>query len=430
MTPLLFSVRIPTLLAIFWRKRVARKAHFEGSAGRPRSIIVFRLDQLGDVVLTTPLFRELKRLYPNSRRTVVVQPDYQSILTTNHNIDEILPLHAVEVKWLPARASRLVSALWFYWTRLRHRRFDLAISPRWDVDESMAAMLCVLTNTGKRVGHSERVSEAKRQINRGFDGAFDVVVPSGTVRHEVDRNLEIVEVLGGRVEDRSLDVCLTASDRRFASELLTHHEQHRILVAIGIGGRAAARRWPLSSYAELIVQLNLHRAMQPIIVCAREEEAEAAQLADMLPVRPYIVSGVPLRAACAVLERCDLFVGNDSGTAHLAAAMDCRTIVISKHPQGGDPNHANSPARFGPRCSQYRVVQPIEGAGDCRDSCRAVGPHCIRLVTVEMVVAAALDLLRPEQEATFKREVRYRSIVPAEIGVAEEVNLLKAARTL
>jgi len=299
MAALLFSVRIPTLLAIFWRKRLARKANVSADL---RSIIVFRLDQLGDVVLTTPLFRELKRMDPNSRCTVVVQPDYRSILTTNHNIDEILPLHEVQVKWLPARASRLVSALWFYWTRLRHRRFDLAISPRWDVDESLAIMLCVLTNAGTRVGYSERVSAAKRRINRGFDGAFDVVVPPGPVRHEVDRNLEIVEVLGGRVEDRSLDVCLTASDRRFASELLTHHDPHRILIAVGIGGRAASRRWPLSNYAELIVRLNRHRAMQPIIVCAREEDAEAAQLADMLPVRPYILSGVPLRAACAVLE--------------------------------------------------------------------------------------------------------------------------------
>src|SRR5664279_5486626 len=245
MAALLFSVRIPTLLAIFWRKRLARKANVSADL---RSIIVFRLDQLGDLVLTTPLFRELKRMYPNSRCTVVVQPDYRSILTTNHNIDEILPLHEVQVKWLPARASRLVSA-------------------------------------------------AKRRINRGFDGAFDVVVPPGPVRHEVDRNLEIVEVLGGRVEDRSLDVCLTASDRRFASELLTHHDPHRILIAVGIGGRAASRRWPLSNYAELIVRLNRHRAMQPIIVCAREEEAEAAQLAEMLPVRPYILSGVPLRAA-------------------------------------------------------------------------------------------------------------------------------------
>ena len=60
----------------------------------------------------------------------------------------------------------------------RHRQFDIAISPRWDVDENLATMLCVLTNAGTRVGHSERASSAKRRINRGFDGAFDVVVPS------------------------------------------------------------------------------------------------------------------------------------------------------------------------------------------------------------------------------------------------------------
>ena len=85
--------------------------------------------------------------------------------------------------------------------------------------------------------------------------------------------------------------------------------------------------------------------VQPIIVCAREEEAEAEELARMLPVRPYILSGVPLRAACAVLERCDLFVGNDSGTAHLAAAVDCRTIVVSRHPRGGDPDHRQQPGQ-------------------------------------------------------------------------------------
>src|SRR5664279_3976528 len=143
MTPLLFSVRIPTLLAIFWRKWLART---EEVAATPRSILVFRLDELGDVVLTTPLFRELKRLYPNARCTVVVQPAYRAILTSNRNIDEILPLREIEPNWLPARARRLASALWFYWTRLRQRQFDMAISPRWDVDEGLATMLCVLTN--------------------------------------------------------------------------------------------------------------------------------------------------------------------------------------------------------------------------------------------------------------------------------------------
>src|ERR1017187_10587243 len=111
MAPLLFSVRIPTLLAIFGRKWLART---EEVAATPRSILVFRLDQLGDVVLTTPLLRELKRMYPDARCTVVVQPAYRAVLTTNHSVDEILPLNEVKATWLPARARRLVSALWFY----------------------------------------------------------------------------------------------------------------------------------------------------------------------------------------------------------------------------------------------------------------------------------------------------------------------------
>ena len=424
MAPLLFSVRVPTLLAIFWRKHLARRLE---SAANPRSLIVFRLDQLGDVVLTTPLFRELKRMYPKARCTVVIQPAYRAILTTNHDIDEILPLREIEARWLPARVRRLASVLWFYWTRLRYRQFDLAISPRWDVDESLATMLCALTNAATRVGHSERVSEAKRQVNRGFDSAFDILAAAGAVRHEVDRNLEIVEALGGKVADRRLEICMTATDRKFASELLTHHDGHRILVAAGIGGRAASRKWPLQSYAELVARLNEQYSVQPIIVCAREEEAEAAQLADMLPVPPYILSGVPLRAACAVLERCDLFVGNDSGTAHLAAAMDCPTIVVSRHPRGGDLDHANSPARFAPRCSRHRVVQPVSGEGDCRNSCRSAEPHCIKLVTVEMVVKAALDLLRPARIAATNQILPRGSIVPATTLVANEVSLLKSA---
>jgi ADP-heptose:LPS heptosyltransferase len=427
MTPLLFSVRIPTLLAIFWRKWLARTA--EASAN-PRSIIMFRLDQLGDVVLTTPLFRELKRMYPTARCTAVVQPAYRAILTTNHSVDEILPLNEVKAAWLPARALRLVSALWFYWTRLKGRRFDLAISPRWDVDESLATMLCVLTNAGRRVGHSEQTSKAKRRVNRGFDGAFDVMAPPGPVRHEVDRNLAIIEALGGRVEDRRLEICLTANDRKFASELLTHHESGRTLVAIGIGGRAASRRWPLKSYTEMIARLNQRVRVQPILVCAREEEAEAEKLAELLVVPPYILSGVPLRAACAVLERCDLFVGNDSGMAHLAAAMDCPTVVVSRHPQGGDPDHANSPARFAPRCSRYRVVRPALGAGDCTRSCGATEPHCIKLVTVEMAVSAALELLCLKPPLAIQQASSSSGILPAVVHVADEVSVPQAAGAL
>lgn len=393
MAPLLWSVRVPTWLAIGWRKYMAGGRRTAKRSTGPRRIVVFRLDQLGDLVLTTPLFRELKRLYPHARCTVVVRPEYKALLTTNRNVDEILSLRELNAKWLPARARWLASVLWFYWTELRHRHFDVAISARWDVDESLATLLCVFTHASVRMGHSSRVSLEKHRLNRGFDAAFDMMVRPGPPQHEVEHNLAIIAMLGAKSATSRPEIHLTENDRKFAQELFTHHDPRRTLVAVGIGGRAAGRRWPLASYAETIARLNRERPVQPVVVCSEDEDAIASKLSVILEVPPYILSGVPLRAVCAVLEKCDLFIGNDTGTAHLAAAMDCPTLVVSRHPADGDPNHANSPARFGPRSTRSCVLQPVTGAGDCSASCRRREVHCILQVTVDRVFAAALQLL-------------------------------------
>src|ERR1035437_11171747 len=67
----------------------------------------------------------------------------------------------------------LLSVLWLYWSRLRARRFDVAISPRWDVDDQLATFLCSLVDARKRVGYTETASSAKQRHNRGFDAAFN-----------------------------------------------------------------------------------------------------------------------------------------------------------------------------------------------------------------------------------------------------------------
>ena len=404
MISLLAFVALPTWLAIAWSKFLAKEAARPNRSGSPRSILIIRLDQLGDLVLTTPLFRELKRVYPGARITAVIPPHFKAILTTNRHVDEILTLDEVRAKWLPSRARCLASALWFYWIKMRHRQFDLAISPRWDVDESLATLLCVLANASRRVGHSSRASEAKRRINRGFDAAFDVVLSPGPLQHEVERNLAIVKALGARAPSRRLEIRLTDDDRKFAAELLKHHDSGRLLVALGIGGRASGRKWPLERYAQVTARLNERCRVQPVIVCSSEEDPEASALSVQLPVPPYILSGLPLRAVCAVLERCELFLGNDSGPAHLAAAMNCPTLVVSRHPANGDPNHANSPARFAPYCARHRVLQPATGSGECTTSCQSAEPHCILQISVEQVVEAALEFLPRPSPALVLRQ--------------------------
>jgi len=394
MLPALFlSVRVPTLLARWWRTLACEKTNSRLPGTECLSIIIFRLDAMGDVVMTTPLFREIKRAFPQSRLTVVVQPEYRPLLITSSHVDETLTTPALKAGFLARRVKNLLAALLLYARSLRRRRFDIAISPRWDTDEHLATLLCLLTNATCRVGYTEKASATKQQLNRGFDAAFNLCLPAGPARHEVIRNLVMVEALGGTVHDSRLEVRLTGRDREFAFRLLASFPPSTRLIALGIGAACPGRRWPLERYAECINRLGQQFLLQPVIVCSSGEEQDAQRLATLLFCPPLILAGKALRQVCAVLERCDLFLGNDSGPAHLAAAMDCKTIVISRHPRNGDPINANSPLRFGPYCRSARVLQPATGLDACRDGCRVAGPHCITTVPVEEVVIAAQAML-------------------------------------
>ncbi len=427
--PLLFSVRVPTLLARAWHALFFEKSNSPlPRRGRLR-IIIFRLDAMGDVVMTTPLFRELKRTYPASHCTVVVQHGFRPLLVTNPYLDEIRTLPEIATAWLPRRSKKLLAAVLFYWRVLRKKRYDIAISPRWDTDEHLATMLCLLGNATERVGYTEKTSPTKQQLNRGFDAAFSICLPAGPVQHEVMRNLAIVEALGGHVRDSSLEVRLTERDREFATRLLARVPASTKVIALGIGANSAGRRWPIGRYAEAVSRLARQVVVQPVIVCSARERDRALKLAKLLNGEAIILAGVPLRKVCAVLERCDVFIGNDSGNAHLAAAMACKTIVISRHPRDGNPNHSNSPLRFSPFCREARVLQPATGLDACTSGCRVKEPHCITAVSVDDVVSATQAMLGSKTARVEKPEGLLRVPKPREVPVAAIEEPIGAALT-
>ncbi len=387
---LVLWILLPTHLAIWWSRILDR--HRNPSSER-KSFLIFRLDALGDLVLTTPLFRELKRNYPHASITVAVQDAYKSILTANPHVDEVLTIRSRRNRCLPKGALRLLAVLSFYWRELRRRRFDVAISPRWDTDEHLATLLCLLTNTGLRVGYGEKASAGKQQFNRGFDKAFDVCVAPGPPRHEVLRNLEIISALGGNVHSTAPEVHLAQRDREYAGQLLRGTGRDSVLIALGIGAQSPGRRWPTERYAAVIKELSTQWPVHVVITCAPSEHEHALRLANLLPAGSIISDSPEIRETCALLAGCDLLLGNDSGAAHLAAAMRCPTIVISRHPRNGDPAHPNSPARFAPWCAASHVLQPNRGLDECTTHCRRSSPHCIEQISVADVVHAASAML-------------------------------------
>jgi heptosyltransferase-2 len=233
----------------------------------------------------------------------------------------------------------------------------------------------------------------KEKVNRGFDSAYDTCLPAGPVQHEVERNLAVALSLGARVEDRQLDILVTAKDREGAAQLLEDVRRGSKPIALGIGAASAGRHWPLRHYAQALKQLSQDHDLWPVIICSQQELADAQKLHALLGKRASIISGAPLRQVSGVLGSCELFIGNDSGCAHLAAAMNCKTLVISRHPAGGDPNHFNSPVRFAPWGAHVRVLQPAVGRGGCTSACNVCAPHCILNVSVNDVVLEASRLL-------------------------------------
>ncbi len=368
---------------------------------------MLRLDALGDLVLTTPVFRELKRNYPQSRVTVAIQRNYVPLLETNPHVDEVLALPARKNYRSEAakRLDALRCALTFYWRQLRGRRFDVVLSPRWDVDEQLATMLCLLVDARARVGYTQRTSAGKRRFNRGFGAAFEQCLPPGPLQHEVLRNLGPLKAIGGVVSNDRLEIALTSCDRHYALAMLREVAPDRVRLALGIGAQAEGRRWPLESYASVVANLCEYFPVQPIITSAPAERADALRLAAMLPVQPIIDCSAEIRHTCALLERCDVFLGNDSGAAHLAAAMECPTIVVCRHPRAGDPGHPNSPLRFAPYCRHSVVLQPEVGLDQCSSHCLRKEPHCIEAVSVRQAIDAVMRVL--------ERQVQRKSLVAA-----------------
>lgn len=372
----------------------ARGAPQSPSLQNARSILVIRLDGAGDVVLTSAFLRELRRNAPRARITLVVQPSALNLVELCPHVDAIVTFDSTGPRY--ARTPRnLRRALRLARDEFRDHQFDLAIMPRWDIDSYFGSFLAYLSNATARVTYSEKVFADKAQENRGMDDLFTRVFDERGSRHEVERSLRLIELLGGTVEENNLETWVGRDDESDAAGILHAGDiaMDSSLIALGVGAGQPKRAWPLDRY--VVVANQLLELGHSVAIIGGEndrlfgDEIESHTGSGMI----NLIGRTTLRQTLAVLRRCQLFIGNDAGPMHLAAASGIPVLEISCHPMGGDPMHPNSPARFGPWNVPHVVLQPAEAASPCRRWCEADAAHCIRGISVAEVQAASARLL-------------------------------------
>ena len=375
---------------IFFRCLRRRRSKAPINVNITKRILVVRLDEIGDVVLFLPFLRELRGNASGAWVTLVVKPTTKNLVELCPYIDELITFDGKLLSFTPS-LSQYYGAFQFAKKHLWKQCFDAALLTRWDFDQSGAVVLSYFSGATKRIGYSETVSPLKINFNNGYDCLLTETIRTSS-EHELERNLDVLLALGGSVKNSELEVWLSNADKSYADQLF---EQSCIgaadkVVAYGIGASERRKTWPVKNFLELGQFLLKEFCSHIVVVGSDSDHSLGHYLQDELGVKVINIAGqTTLRQAAAVLRKCDMFIGNDSGPMHLASAVKTPVIEVSCHPQQGPTSHRYSPVRFGPRSPVAISLQPLLPVSPCIDSCEADQAHCILGVTVSNVIEAA-----------------------------------------
>jgi heptosyltransferase-2 len=362
-----------------------------------RKVLIIRLDEIGDVVMMSPFLRELRANLPESHISLVVKPDTFNLVENCPYVNKVFTY-----EWKASKPFRPLIRFWRAMVlakkHLWKQRFDIAIIPRWDADNYYATYLAFLSGSQNRIGYSEHVTDGKRRMNQGYDKFLTHPVPvyDDSIKHEVERNLYLLKRLGGKIAHDQLEVWISPDNEKYALDLLSQSEtrESAFLVTIAPGASTENKRWPVERFLEIGNWLiENYRAF--ILTVGGEDEIElGAYLEHNLPGKSMNAAGkTNLQQTAALIKQSHLFIGNDSGPMHIAAACKIPVICINRFPKIGNKLHPQSPERFRPWGVKTIVLQPSKARFPCNGSCMAYEAHCILDVSADEVKESALNFL-------------------------------------
>ena len=380
------------------RRPAADPGPFDASA--VRSILVARTDGIGDMILTLPLLVELRRFFPAAKITLATSGTNAALLNGADLVDEVIDMgRRTPGVW--GRALR-----WMRWSKLCKKVSsqgppDLAIFPRWGMDLDYVSAVGYLSGARWRLGYSEHVEASKADVQSGYDTLLTHIHRS-SCDHEAYTNLNILKGLGLQPELRKASLGLDEGEREQARQWLKDRglEAAPTLIALGIGANEQKRRWPVEAYAQVVKALSAEMEAKFIVIGGPQENEDARHLCDQFPsVCHDATNGVPLRASAALLERCCLYIGNNSGPMHLAALMGLPVVYASCHSLTGSDTDSNSDFRFAPSQVPYTCIRPARPLPGCVGDCDSKEPHCICQVSPDEVLQASRGALAGHFEA-------------------------------
>lgn len=336
------------------------------------NILVIKLRYLGDVLLSTPVLTALRERFPTARLTMAVNRGTEDMVKWNPDLQDMI---VVERSGIVAQLRAL--------HQVRQRRFDCVIDL---TDGDRSAVLTRFSGAPVRIGFNDE--------HRWRGQLYSTIISTGpAIVHRIERDLAALSPLGIESKSGPLRLHISKEDEVAADRLLQelgvmgpNGSSPTPLVMLHPGARYWFKAWPAERFASLADRLTHLYGCRVLIGGSEQDSGIAANIVAQTRSRPLSIAGrATLLQFAAVLKRCRLFVGNDNGAMHMAAAMGMPVVALF-----GPSN----PAEWRPRGDHVSIIYKDLDCRACfHPTCDRGEENCMRQITVEEVLVTASQVL-------------------------------------
>lgn len=340
-------------------------------------VLVVKLRSIGDTVLATPALDALRRFLPSAQIDVLLEDWVAPVLEGFDAVDHILTFKKDDF------SSRMKTA-----RAVRRARYDVAFNLH---GGTTATFFVRASGARHRVGYAE--NQYKFLYNHLLSSSSDFWKKEKT--HSAEQQLALLGFVGVPVEDKpKTRLVVTGAARNSVAEKLAKSEIGNQSAAIALLHPVAAfetKQWATENFARVADFLH-EKGFNVVAVATKKEREALGKLKSLAQFPVTTFDDLTLPEITALADKADLFVGNDSGIAHIAAAVETPSVVIF----GSSNIHHWRPWTNAPNEIVYESLacQPCAGY-----FCKEFGePRCILSVKPENVISAIEKVLSAKEK--------------------------------
>ena len=278
------------------------------------NILLIRFSSLGDLVLTTPIYRELRKVYPNSRLTLLTSEGFGRVLENNPHLDEIIYHHRKETR------NDLKERI----NQLRLQKFDLI----YDIHNSLRSRWIgwQLKRHAPKPEHwliEKRTLARELQIRFGWGQFFNG-------KSQREQWLEPLQRHHTGALSTKTELFPSVADKNYVKAWLNQNDlQDKPFICIGASASFPLKCWPLQNFKQLIE--NIIQSGISVALVGANGEIETEELAEYFRGSQYVfcAAGIfTILQSAALLKMAHAVIANDTSTIHLAEAMRTPSIAL------------------------------------------------------------------------------------------------------